>query len=170
MLLWRGRVRYFAPTDMRCVKAPKIRLVQHNSFFDHHRSVWTRHGWWRRFGVVNPSGVDGCRGDYGHHCPLLFCVVVDSKILWVAGEAGKLMEQGLWQKWQWRDPARPPHRNVSLWALHARLVIQYSRPLSHCSYQDDKIKIVYKEASPASSSSSKSEQAHTQAYSQAQAN
>eukprot|EP00984_Skeletonema_dohrnii_P032604 scaffold26984_cov72-Skeletonema_dohrnii-CCMP3373.AAC.1 len=63
MLSWRGRVRYIAPTDMRCVKAPKIRVgEQHNSFFGHHRSIWTHHGLWRRFGVVNPSGVDGCRG------------------------------------------------------------------------------------------------------------
>ena len=52
-----------APTDIRCVKAPKIRVgAQDNSFFAHNRSISTHHGWRRRFGVVYPSVVHGHRG------------------------------------------------------------------------------------------------------------
>eukprot|EP00985_Skeletonema_marinoi_P027429 scaffold22480_cov173-Skeletonema_marinoi.AAC.1 len=41
MLLCRWRV-ILAPTDIRCVKAPKIRVgAQDNSFFAHHWSIWT---------------------------------------------------------------------------------------------------------------------------------
>jgi hypothetical protein len=63
MLLCGGDFVIFAPTDIRCVKAPIIRVgAQDNSFFVHHRLIWTHKGWRRRFGVVNPSVVDGHRG------------------------------------------------------------------------------------------------------------
>ena len=38
--------------------------------------------------------VEGHRGDYGHHCPLLFGWALSKKFLCGPGEAGKLMEQG----------------------------------------------------------------------------
>jgi hypothetical protein len=63
MLPCSGRVRYFALTDTRYVKALKIRrCVQHDSFFGHHRSISTHYGCRRRFAVVNPSVLDGRRG------------------------------------------------------------------------------------------------------------